>query len=375
VRNFLAIVLVLIIAGGLVAVKGSQISGLIKAGKAAEQAGPPPESVATAKAGEQVWEGTVSAVGSVVANKGVAVSNDAPGTVSRILFESGANVRAGQVLVELDTSVERAQLASARARKELAASTAKRSRALLESGAIASASSEADEASLKTSSTDADALQAQIERKIAKAPFSGRVGLRLVNLGQYLAPGTPITMLEAVDSVYVDFTLPQQRLDDVKVGMPVRVAREGDAGAPVEGTIAAVEPSVDAATRAMKVRAAIANTGERFRPGMFVTVSVVLPKQAAVVTVPATSIVHASYGDSVFIVGDDAKPKTGKIARQQFVKIGASRGDYVAVLDGVKAGDEVVSAGAFKLRNNAPVIPGAPAKVAPPSLDPRPENR
>ncbi len=311
------------------------------------------------------------------------MSNDAPGTVAHIYFESGAQVRQGQTLVDLDTSVERAQLASSRARVDLATLTVNRSRALVKSASISQSQADSDESALKTATTDANALAAQIDRKIVRAPFSGRLGIREINLGQYLNSGTRITVLEAIDTVYVDFTLPQQRLGELKIGMPVRVTIEGTAGAPREGTIAAIDPTVDSTTRTIKVRAAVPNKEETLRPGMFANVSVVLPDQGNFVTIPTTALVHASYGDSVFVVEDKKAEEGGpppggdkpaKIARQQFVRVGASRGDFVSIVDGVTAGQDIVSAGAFKLRNGSSIVVNNEVKVDP-QLSPHPENR
>ena len=382
-RYFVVVLGLLALVGGLVAIKFTQISSLMNMGKEMAKAGPPPESVGTALAQSQVWEGTLSAVGSITAAKGVVVSNDAPGTVAHIYFESGAQVRQGQTLVDLDTSVERAQLASSRAKMDLATLTANRSRALVKSNTISQSQADADESQLKTTTTDASALAAQIDRKTVRAPFSGRLGIREINLGQYLNSGTRITVLEAIDTVYVDFTLPQQRLGDVKIGMPVRVTIEGAEGAPREGTIAAIDSEVDSTTRTMKVRAAVPNKEETLRPGMFANVSVVLPDQGTLVTVPATSLVHASYGDSVFVV-ENKKDDTGapvstanaaaaKIARQQFVRVGTSRGDFVSIVDGVQAGQDIVSAGAFKLRNGSAVTVNNEVKLDP-QLSPHPDN-
>ncbi len=369
-RYIFPIVVLLLVIGGLISVKFAQISSLIAMGKAGQKAGPPPETVSVALAEEQVWEGALSAVGSIAAARGVSVSNDAPGVVSRINFESGAQVTAGQILVELDTSVERAQLASSQARKDLALLTVTRSRSLAKSNTIPLSQVDGDEAQLKASTTDFTALQAQIERKIVRAPFAGRLGIRAVNLGQYLNPGTTLTVLEAIESVYVDFALPQQLLAEIKVGMPVRVNIEGadgvDGGLPSDGIVAAVDPTVDAATRTIKVRASVPNKQERLRPGMFAEVSVVLPKRGSVVAIPQTAVVHASYGDSVFVV-EDAK------VRQQFVRLGDARGDFVTVVDGVKAGQRVVSAGAFKLRNGSGITIVPDVKPAP-QLNPQPEN-
>jgi membrane fusion protein (multidrug efflux system) len=384
VRYLLPILGLFVLVAGLVGVKYKQIATLIQFGKTAMAAGPPPESVSTAISHEDTWEGTLTAVGSIAAAKGVAVSNDAPGIVSRIYFESGQMARAGQVLVELDTNVERAQLASAKARMDLAALTAGRSRALVQSNAIAQSQLDSDDATLKTATTDLAAIQAQIDRKTVRAPFGGRLGIRAVNLGQYLNSGTMVTVLEAIDTVYVDFDLPQQRLADVKVGMPVRVAIEGMGKEALDGAIAAVDPEIDSTTRTIKVRASLPNKQEKLRPGMFANVVVVLPKHEAEIVVPATAVVHASYGDSVFVVEDkkdDAGQvvqgpdgKAAKVARQQFVRAGEVRGDYVAILDGVHSGQEVVSAGGFKLRNGSPIAVHNEVG-AKPQLDPHPENR
>jgi membrane fusion protein (multidrug efflux system) len=382
-RYFVAVLGLLLLVAGLAGIKGKQIASLMAMGKEMQKAGPPPEAVNTATSQEQSWEGTLSAVGSIAAVKGVAISNDAAGVVSRIDFESGALVHQGQVLVELDARVERAQLASARARQELAELSVKRSRALVQSSTIPQSQVDTDESTLKTAGADVSALEAQIDRKIVRAPFTGRLGIRAVNLGQYLNPGTTLTVLEAIDSVYVDFTLPQQQLANVQVRTPVRLVVEGASGFASDGLVAAIDPTIDAQTRAIKVRASVPNQGEKLRPGMFVNVAVILPKKAALVALPATAVVHASYGDSVFVVEDrkdeagnvvtEAPGKAAKVARQQFVRLGEARGDFVAVLDGVGPGQEIVTAGAFKLRNGAPIVVKNEVKVEP-SLRPHPEN-
>ncbi|MCA1663832.1 MAG: efflux RND transporter periplasmic adaptor subunit [Myxococcales bacterium] len=382
-RYLVPIFVLLAIVGGLGGVKLKQMQTLLHAGETAQKMGPPPEVVGTAIAVEDSWQGTISAVGTVAAVRGVAVSNESPGVVTAIRFESGQVVRAGQLLVELDTSVERAQLASADARRQLAELGAGRSRALAARDATSRSQLDADEAQLKTSSADFGALKAQIDRKTVRAPFAGRLGIRTVNLGQYLQPGTPVTVLESLGSVYVDFTVPQQYLGEVKVGTPVRVALAGAAtagggSAPLDGVIGAVDPTVDPTTRTIKLRASVPNHKDRLRPGMFVAVEVVRDDKRKVVTAPATAIVHASYGDSVFVVedapaGDGGAPKSGKVARQQFVRVGAARGDFVAIVDGVKAGQELVTAGAFKLRNGSGVIVNNDIKPTP-QLQPNVEN-
>jgi len=383
VRILLTIVGLVVLVGSLVAIKATQIGGLIKMGKAMEKAGPPPENVGSALAEQQSWGGTISAVGSITAAKGVSVSNEVPGTVFRISFESGKVAQQGQILVELDSSVERAQLASAQVRKDLATTNVNRSRALAKSNNIAQAQLDADESALKGAESDIATLNAQMEKKRIRAPFAGRLGIRAVNIGQYLNPGTSITTLEATDMVYVDFTVPQQQADTMKAGMPVKVTVEG-AKEPLQGTVDAVDPAIDATTRAIKVRATVPNKEEKLRPGMFANVSVILPETGSVVIVPATGVIHASYGDSVFIVEDKkdesgnavtgADGKPAKVARQQFVRVGAARGDFVAIREGVAAGQEIITAGAFKLRNGSGV--NINNSVMPkPQLSPTPENR
>jgi membrane fusion protein, multidrug efflux system len=374
-RYLIVILGLVLLVGGLAAVKVSQIRMLIGMGETMKKAGPPPEVVGTTVAKKQTWENTLSAIGSVVSARGVAVSNDAPGIVSRLHFESGDTVKQGNVLVELDTSVERAQLTSLRARRDLAETSAKRSRALAASGAVSQSQVDADESAFKSLSADVEALSAQISRKVVRAPFSGKLGMRQVNLGQYLAPGTTVTELEAAKSIFVDFTLPQQELPKLSLGMAVRTLLAGSSKAIAEGTISAIDPTIDPMTRSIKVRASLPEIDAQLRPGMFLRVEVVLPEKNEVVAIPQTAIVHASYGDSVFVgeekPGPDGKPR--KVAQQQFVKLGTTRGDFVSVVDGLKPEQEVVTAGAFKLRNGIPLKinnQGAPQ----PSLDPHPVN-
>jgi membrane fusion protein (multidrug efflux system) len=383
-RYIVAVLGLLIVIGGLVGIKATQISGLIKAGEAFAKAGPPPETVSTDQARELSWEGKQAAVGTVGATRGVVVSNDAAGVVKRITFQSGTMAKDGQALVELDNGVERAQLATAKARLELAEQNVKRTRALFESGGVSHSQLDNDESSAKGAAAEVAGLEAQIERKIVRAAFPGRLGLSMINLGQYLSPGTMITTLEALDSVFVDFTLPQQALQSVQLGQTIHLTIRGSGGAGVDGKIAAIDPAVDPNTRAVRIRATVDNPGQKLRPGMFANLDVMMPKSASIVAIPSTSVVHAPYGDSVFLVespkpsADDKSalpPEPGvKQVRQQFVRLGEERGDFVAVLDGVKPGDELVSAGAFKLRNGARVVVNNKVKPSP-ELNPRPENR
>jgi membrane fusion protein (multidrug efflux system) len=383
-RYVYAILGLLVLISGLAAVKYKQIASLISMGHAMEKAGPPPEAVGSTLARADTWQETLDAVGNVVAARGVTVSNDAPGIVAAIHFESGKMVHEGDVLVELDSNVERSQLAAVEARRDLAQINFGRTRALVASNALPLTQQDADDAVVKTSRSDLEALRAQIARKTVRAPFSGKLGIRQVNLGQYLNSGTAITSLETTDALYVDFSLPQQRLKQVQLGMPVRLVVDGNDVAPSDGAIRAIDPSADQVTRSIRLRAALSKPDAALLPGMFGKVSVVLPDKREVVIVPALAVVHASFGDSVFVV-DDRKDEAGnpmkaangspaKVARQQFVKVGDTRGDFIAVAEGLSVGQPIVTAGAFKLRNGAPIAVDN-AVEAKAEIAPHPENR
>ena len=374
---------VVLLLGGLGGLKFAQIKSLIAYGEAAAAAGPPPEVVGTQEAKQETWENRLFSVGTISAARGVTVSNDAAGVVTAIKFQSGHTVHRGQVLVELDSRVERAELASLQAQASLARISAKRARSLFKEDAVPKAQLDNAESTRRSATANAASLQAQIDRKIVRAPFDGRLGIRLINLGQYLNPGTAITDLQSSDANYVDFTLPQQELEQLRVGMVVRI-NEGLPGPHVQAAIAAIDPTLDSATRSGRIRATVRKMDGVLSPGMFVNVSVVLPIKRNVTLVAATSLIHASFGDSVFVVEDRKDDKgaavtgpnglPGKVARQQFVKTGEARGDFVEILEGVKAGQEIVSQGAFKLRNGAPVRVNNTVKVEA-LLAPRPENR
>jgi membrane fusion protein, multidrug efflux system len=383
-RYAITLALLICIVGILAGLKGAQISKLIGYGQQMEKVGPPPESVNSARVEEQEWEQTLSSIATVVSSQGLALSNDAPGIVTQLHFESGAKVREGQPLVALDTDVERAQLESLRARLKLATRSLGRTRRLAASGTSTPAELDAEESQWRSLNADVKALRAQIARKTVRAPFSGKLGIREVNLGQYLAPGTPVTVIESPEGVFVDFTLPQQELPTLELGQRVRVRAEPEQPPVAEGRISAFDASVDVATRAIKVRAAVPNPDDRLRAGMFMNAEVVLPEIVKVVAVPGTAVVRATYGDSVYVVevkdrqADPANVGGGgppvRVARQQFVRLGRTRGDFVAVLEGLGVGQEVVTAGAFKLRNGAPISVKNEVTIQPEQF-PRPENR
>jgi membrane fusion protein (multidrug efflux system) len=318
---------------------------------------PPPEAVTTVMAKQEEWPATMSAIGTVVAVHGVVVSADLPGIVEAINFESGRSLAAGEVLVRLDTRQERAQLAAAEAQRDLTRLNLDRSRGLRDQGIVAAADDDRAIAEHKQAEARVGEIRATIERKQIRAPFAGVLGIRQVNLGQYLSGGDPVVPLQSLDPIYVNFTVPQQQVGQLKVGGKVAITTEGKAGEARTGTITAVDSVINEATRNVQVQATLANPKGDLRPGMFVRAEVVLGAPATVTSLPASAISYAPYGDSVFVVGDVQGPNgvTYRGVRQQFVKLGGTRGDQVAVLSGVSAGDEVVSSGAFKLRNGAAV--------------------
>ncbi len=317
---------------------------------------PTPEAVTTVVAQQEEWPATLSAIGSVVAVRGVTVAADLPGIVEEISFESGRTVQAGQVLIRLDTRQERAQLAAAEAQRDLARLNLDRTRGLATEGVVAQSEYDRASAEHKQAEARVGEIRATIERKQIRAPFSGILGIRQVNLGQYLAGGDPVVPLQAVDPIYVSFSVPQQEVAQLRIGAEVRVSAEGLAGDPV-GRITAIDSVVDQATRNVQVQATLANAGGRLRPGMFVKTRVALGTTRSVIALPASAISYAPYGDSVFLVGDLDGPngKAYRGVKQQFVKLGGARGDQVAVVSGLTVGQEVVTSGAFKLRTGAAV--------------------
>jgi len=318
----------------------------------------PPEAVTTVVAGQDRWPATLSAIGSVMAVHGVTVSADLPGIVEQIAFDSGRRIDAGDVLVRLDSSQERAQLAAAEAQRDLAQLNLERSRQLLEKGVVAQAEHDRLAAEAKTADARVGEIRATIQRKTIRAPFAGTLGLRQVNLGQYLNGGDPVVPLQSMDPIYVNFSVAPEDVAALRVGAEVRVAAESIAVARPSGRITAINSLVDEATRNVQVQATFQNPRGVLRPGMFVDVQVVLGTSRGVVALPASAISYAPYGNSVFIVDDLKGPKgaTYRGVRQQFVKLGPGRGDQVAVVDGIQPGQEVVSSGVFKLRNGAAVV-------------------
>ena len=362
------IVLALVaVVAGLVLTKVFQVKKLIEGSKAAL----PPESVSTAVATHETWQPTLTAVGSLSAVQGVTVAAELDGKIVEVDFESGTPVKKGDVLVRQDTSVEEAQLRSAEAAVDLAHITLERTRELLAKQTVSQSQFDTDAAAEKQAIAAADNIRATIAKKTIKAPFSGRLGIRLVNVGQSLKAGDGLVSLQALDPIYADFYLPQQDLSQIAISLPIRVSSDAFPDKPVEGKITAISPDVDSTTRNVRIQATLENPGERLHPGMFVDVAVVLPNTTKVLSIPTTAVLPAPYGDSVYIV-DKSKVEGESdklVVRQQIVRLGVHKGDYVSVLSGLSEGDVVVTSGVFRLRpglyvvvNNA-VAPDA--KVAP----------
>ncbi|HKU45055.1 MAG TPA: efflux RND transporter periplasmic adaptor subunit [Polyangiales bacterium] len=342
----------LIVVGSLVGVKILQFKAM---GAQAENAGPPPEAVAVSDVKEVTWRPRLEAVGTVTPVQGVTLTAEVPGTVRRIAFESGALVKAGEVLVELDSVTERAQLEAANASSELAQTNLESGKRLSESGAIATTQFKSLEAQAKQTGAEQTRLRSIIGKKTIRAPFSGRTGLREINLGQFVQSGAPLVSLQSLDPVYVDFSLPQQRLSELSVGLEVRVQSDAYPSSDYVGKLSAIQPEVDPTTRQVKLRATLENPQHELRPGMFVRVQVVLPREDKLLVVPSTAIMYAPYGDSVFVVENDSSGKAGLVAHQKFVRLGSTRGDLVAITKGLTKGEKIVVTGAFKLRNGAAV--------------------
>ena len=353
-RMVLMLVAVAALLGGLGFVKYRQVEAAIAMGASFQ---PPPTAVTTVVAQKQTWPSTLSVIGTAAAIQGVTVSADLPGTIDKIHFESGQWVHEGDVLVELDTRQERAQLASLEAQRDLAKINYDRAQELVKAGVISR--SDYDNATAQQKATEAQVgdIKAAIARKTIHAPFTGLLGIRQVSLGQYLAAGQAIVALQSLSPIYVNFGVPQQDTPKVIPGHSLRITNSDLPGMQFMGRITALDSVISEQTRNIQVQATVTNKDNKLRPGMFVQVELPLGAPREVVPLPASAINYAPYGDSVFVVTEmkDPKGNTYRGVRQQVVKIEGSRGDQVAVTSGINPGDEVVSSGVFRLRNGAPI--------------------
>jgi membrane fusion protein (multidrug efflux system) len=318
----------------------------------------PPESVTTFEAKEVVWNNQWKTIGSIAAIEGAELAAEEAGRVSKIGVESGARVEKGQMLLELDTSVEEADLKGALARLEQARQNLVRVNNLKIQSATSAATVEEAQSRVRQSDAEVGSLKASIDRKKITAPFAGRVGIRMVNIGQYVSQGTLLLPLFSIDPVYVNFSVPQQVSSKVTPGSKVLVRVDAASEKTFEGTVSAINPNIDQATRNLSIQAKVNNTDEFLRPGMFANVSMDFGDKLKYVVIPVSGISYAPYGDSVYIVNtaklDDGTEKL--VAKNQIVHLGERRGDFVAVLSGVKVGDSVISTGAFKLRDGADLV-------------------
>jgi membrane fusion protein (multidrug efflux system) len=354
-------------------IKGLQIGRMVAHSK---QFVPPPETVTTAVVQSDDWQSVITAVGSLEAVQGVTVAAEMGGRIVNIAFEPGTRVKKGDLLVQQDTASETAQLRAAEASLSLAKSNLERKNKLLERRTISRSEFDNADAQYKQALAEADNIRAIIEKKTIRAPFAGRLGIRLVNLGQILNEGEPIVSLQSLDPIFVNFLLPQQQIAQIQTGLSVRVTTDSLPDRAVEGKITAINPQVDAATRNIRIQATLPNTEERLRPGMFANVAVVMPGRESVLFIPATAVNYAPYSDSVFVVEEGQAEVDGRasmVLRQQIVRLGEKRGDFVAVVSGLQEGQTVVSTGVFKLRNGQSVT--VDNSLAPEfKLTPQPED-
>lgn len=353
-RMFLMLVGVAVLLGGLGFVKYRQVEAAIAMGASFQ---PPPTAVTTVVAQKEIWPTTLSVIGTAAAIQGVTVSADLPGTIDKIHFESGQWVHEGDILVELDTRQERAQLASLEANRDLAKINYDRAQELVKAGVISR--SDYDNATAQQKATEAQVgdIRAAIARKTIHAPFSGMLGIRQVSLGQYLAAGQAIVSLQSLSPIYVNFGVPQQDTAKVIPGHVLRITNSDLPGMAFTGRINALDSVISEQTRNIQVQAIVTNKDDKLRPGMFVQVELPLGQPRQVIPVPASAINYAPYGDSVYVVVEMKDPKGNSYrgVRQQVVKIEGSRGDQVAIISGINPGDEIVSSGVFRLRNGAPI--------------------
>ncbi|MDP4643827.1 MAG: efflux RND transporter periplasmic adaptor subunit [Opitutales bacterium] len=353
--------------------KKAQFAAMAEAGASMV---PPPVSVSTFIAREQVWEESLQAIGSIEPVQGVALEAEIPGIVSMINFENGQFVNAGDLMVQLDIKVEQAQLRAAEASARLAVLENERAKKLRESGSVPQSQLDSSSADVEKANAEVDNFKAIISRKTIRAPFSGKVGIRQINLGQYVAQGASIVTLQADEQVFVNFTLPQHALSKLSTGMEIALKSDAYPDKTFTGAITAISPQIDSRTRTIQLQGTLDNPDGLLRAGLFVRVEAKLPTKQTVLVVPSTAINYAPYGNSIYKViekVDEASGESQLIAEQHFIRIGKHKGDFVSVVDGMNKGDEVVSAGAFKLQNGATVMINNDLKPTA-ELNPNPDN-
>jgi membrane fusion protein (multidrug efflux system) len=371
---------VLTVVGGLLAVflliagiKVMQIMTLMSAGK---KMVPPPTTVTSATVQKADWQPVLTAVGSIDPVQGAMISAELAGTVSEINFQSGTLVKKGDILLKLDASAEQAQLRAAQAEAELAKADYERARDLASRKVISPAELDAASAKYAQKKAAAENIQSVIDKKEIRAPFDGAAGIRTVNPGEMVNVGRALVSLQALDQVFFDFALPQQQLQEVKSGLAVKVTTDAIPDREFDGKLTAINSAVDPATRNVSLQATVDNADHALRPGMFGRIKVLLPQTRPTLFIPATAVSYAPFGNSVFVIEKKQDDKTGKdslVLRQQFIRTGETRGDFVAVTEGLKEGDMVVSTGVFKMRNGMDVV--VDNKLAPKTeMNPKPSD-
>src|SRR5438128_554605 len=339
----------------LLLIKGLQIFTMVSSGK---KMVPPPVTVTSAEVREENWAPVLSAIGSVSAVQGATVATELGGVVSEIKFENGGVAKKGDVIVKLDASQEEALLRSAEAEAELARTDLERTRGLASQKVVSKAELDAAESKFRRLTAIVDQMRSNIRKKTLVAPFDGQLGIRQVNVGQMINAGQQVVPLTSLDPVYVDFALPQQHLAQLSAGLEARARTDGLSGREFVGKLTAINSTVDTATRKRMVQATLENPDHALRPGMFAKTEVELPEKRHALVIPGSAISYAPYGDSVFVIEKQKDEKTGKesqVLRQQFVRVGEARGDFVSIKTGLKAGETVVGTGVFKLRNGMAV--------------------
>lgn len=359
-RLLLVLAVLAVLAGGLAYLKYTQIQAEI----AMSSQPMPAPTVAAVTVEPRDWEPTLEAVGTLQAIQGVEVNNEVAGQVTAIEFDSGAMVKRGQVLVRLADEVDRADLEGLQAAERLAQIKVERNRTLLRDRAVAQGDFDEVSAQLDQARAQVKAKQATIEKKSIRAPFDGQLGIRQINLGQFLPEGSPIVPLQTLHPIYVDYGLAERHLGLLSVGQAVRVQVSAHPGRAFEGTVQVISPGIDQGTRNVRVRAVLENRDLALRPGMFARVSTLLPREEAVLTLPREAIAFNTYGDAVFVIRDEEGQTS--VERRQ-VRTGAVRGEEIAITEGLTAGDRVVSSGQVKLMNGQEVRivePGGPEPEA-----------
>ena len=368
----IALAIVLLLAGAVAGIKALQIGALIASG---ENETPPVETVSTALAEAQRWERTVESVGSLRAVQGADLSTEESGVVAVIHFENGQEVAEGDLLVELDTQTEQANLRSAEAEQDLARTVYERTLRLRQNNTVPQSDLDAAQSQLRKMAALVEQLKATIRKKQISAPFGGRLGIREVNVGQFVNNGDRIVSLQSLDPIYIDFLLPQQLIAGLRPGKALEVITDVYPDRAFAGELTAINAEIDPVTRNIRLQGTLANQQGALRPGMFARVILTLGDPEDVVAIHATAVLSAPYGDSVFVVAEKTAEDGTKtsVAEQRFVRTGRSMGDFVAVTEGLKAGETVVTAGVFKLRNGASIE--VTNKLAPePSITPAPAD-